>query len=365
MSLRLSPVDAERGRASGPQAAGGACRWPCQSLFFVRDVCRSVYDPVDHRPLIRFGGLLLLALLLSAAGCQTQPDAAPVDGSVRFVEPPPEVVEANRAASEAQAPVRWLVRRVLVRLDHPLEPAWRLADEAVLPDISRAVWNGNGLRVGVLEPEDYGTFGEALGTPVEVRDLQMVNFQHAELLRRSPPLAARFMADLTVPPAPLRQEAFTGGRLQLLLAAAPRGNGSVAVTLTPQHHQPRSSLRPRSAHEKLLDGRVFDELAIDLVLQPRQTLMLGLWLPLAEPDSEAEPATPTRDPASPNSGILPPLVPAAADRDPASSPQDSPPLRVDLTVPDGPLNLGRGLLTTGVEAKNLQVLFLLRPLVGD
>ena len=308
------------------------------------------------------GAAVLWGLIGLLAGCGGGPEAVGgaggaggVDRGVVFVEPTPEVKEANRRASEAVS-VRWLVRRVLVRMDQPLGRVWGLADESVLPEISRAVWNGNGLRVGVLDASVYGDFAQAVGGTVEVQDLQILSREHAEVLRRSPPLAAEFMADLTVPPGAVRQETFSGGRLQLLLQSAAVGNGSAEVTLIPQHYRSRASLLPRPAYEKRLDGRVFDELAVTLNLPRNQTLLVGLYQAWHE----------TAEPVSPNSGE--PAGARQGDRrgggsaDSAAS-EDSAADGVTPAVwdtPAAPLNLGRGLLTTGLKRQDLQILYLLR-----
>ena len=301
-----------------------------------------------------------LLLSVSLMGCTSAPAPVEIDRGVVFVEPTPEVKEANRRAAEKVA-VRWLVRRVLVRMDQPLGGVWHLADETVLPEISRAVWNGNGLRVGVLDASVYGDFGQALGPTVEVQDLQIISQDHAEVLRRSPPLAAEFMADLTVPPGAVRQEVFTGGRLQLLLSAAALGNGTAEVTLTPQHYRARASLMPRPAYEKRLDGRVFDELAVSMNLPRDQTLLVGLFQPWHQPPE------PTASPADRQSDTAGQGVVDANATDANTTDATAPDPRAtqgpaEWKQPTGPLNLGRGLLTTGLKRQDLQVMYLLRTL---
>ncbi len=297
---------------------------------------------------------LVCAICFAAGGCGASPEPAEIDRGLVFVDPPQDVIDANRAALD-QSSVRWLVRRLLVRLDHPLEPVWTLADETVLPEISRAVWNGNGLRVGRLDASKYLEFAQTIGQTVNTDDMQLLITKYAEVLRRSPPLAAEFLADLTVPPAAVRIESFTKGHLQMLMEAADRGNGQIEVVLTPQHHRPRASLLPRGSHEKILDGRVFDELSVSFQIGMDHTLLLGLYLPpppaeLTRPD---EAANLDADAANSNQPKLGPQKRNHPDEFVFEQAKQS---------ADPTLNLGRGLFTTGLKDHSLQILYLLRPL---
>jgi hypothetical protein len=306
----------------------------------------------------------VLAVLLIQTGCAAAPEPPLGDGNVRIVQPdlPPQAIQE---ASERGEAVRWLVRRIAVRMEQPLAEAWAATDEAILPPISRAVWNGNGLRIGRLPARAADDFGQAVGEPVELRDYQLLSYAYPDVLRRSPPLAAEFVADLTVPPGPVYKETFTGGRLRLLLASRPLGNRAVRVTLTPQHFVPAVSLLPRDPIEKILDGRVFSELSIELDARPDQALVLGLFRPTDTlPPSDApaaDPATPPtqRDAAGP--GNAPPLPRQASAEQP--TPSEPEVLEFQFTELDpGPVGLGHGLLTTGLDGNDLQLLYLLRPL---
>ncbi|MEM6458219.1 MAG: hypothetical protein AAF710_02380 [Planctomycetota bacterium] len=240
--------------------------------------------------------------------------------------PPPATGPA-----EARTPaVRWVSRRLTLPLARPTAEAWAACDETVLPELTRAVWNGNGLRLGVLRPGEAARFGEALG-PTATRDGQLVVHEFPEVLRETRPLRAEFVADLTLPGEPPRREVFTRGRLRLLVASRPAPGGGKTLTLTPQHHRPRASLLPRSVMEKRLDGRVFDELTIELDVRPGEAVVIGLH--------RVEPAASESESES-EDGIF----------------------ELTLDPPESPYGLGRGLFTTGLTAADQQVLFLLRPL---
>ncbi|MEM7625293.1 MAG: hypothetical protein AAF333_06665 [Planctomycetota bacterium] len=317
-------------------------------------------------------------------GCETEPPMP--EGKIRIIDPGPL---GDATARPAREPVNWRSRRIVVRLEHPVEELWELTDETILPDVSRAVWNGNGMRVGLLSANQADEFSEALGRVMEVRDTDIRNFDEPHLLRRSRPLRAEFFADLTVPPLPENKEYFTRGRLQLLMSSRPRGDGSALLTLLPQHHVPEVSFVPRTAAEKLLDGRIYDELGIELNIGTSEALLIGFYQP-APPDTEGEevPAAPapsdpeTAGPDTPQprggkrleapgvpSQPLPPGNEVTPPPDGVDEEQgekvieeiDEPQSASDET-PDIPLNLGRGLFTTGVRDRDLQILYLLRPL---
>lgn len=303
---------------------------------------------------------LMIAAIAWLTGCEADPGVP--EGRIRVVQPEPMVDDPAVPDSNA---VLWVSRRVAVRLGRPLDDVWALTDETVLPELSRAVWNANGLRVGLLSRDNARDFGLTLGETLEVRDTQILNYQQPEVLRRSAPLRAEFFADLTVPPMPVTQEYFTGGRLQLLMSSQPLGNGSTLLTLTPQHHVPKTSLLPRTAAEKVLDGRVFNELSIQIDVASTEALLIGLYLPApptpeesddappAEQDPDDETQTPTGEPPAD-----PPIDPD--DENPAPpDPEQDPPEEARPEPPE--LNLGRGLFTTGLKKNDLQVFYLIRP----
>ncbi|MEM9882118.1 MAG: hypothetical protein AAF800_04285 [Planctomycetota bacterium] len=257
-------------------------------------------------------------------GCQTEP-AFNEEGFAVRPEPAGPLAASEPAVARTR-PVRWVSRQLTVPLARPIEGAWAACDESVLPELTRAVWNANGLRLGVLRAGEAARFGEALG-PAGAWDGQLLVYDYPEVLRETRPLRAEFVTDLTVPPGPTRRESFTRGRLRLLVASRPAPGGGKVVTLTPQHHRPRASLLPRSALEKRLDGRVFTELAVELDVRPGEAVLVGLY--------RVEPA------------------PTEAETETSELPLDP---------PEPPYDLGRGLFTTGLTAADQQVLFLLRPL---
>lgn len=316
-------------------------------------------------PLLLVGVLLLS--LHSLSGCAKNPGGTETDGFLPRSVDPGEAVAADRSSLES-APINWVSRRLSVGVNRSLNEAWSLSDEAVLPDLSRAVWNANGLRVGVLPAGRGRDFVLALGQITEVRDTQLLSHDYPEELRRSPPLRAAFFADLTIPPLPTNIETLTRGRLRMLMASRPLGDGRTRVTLIPQHYLHRAALVPRSPEERALDGRVFDELAVQIDLGPQDVLLLGFYqspFPNEAPEDNPEltPEENTEDPAEPSHPTATdPANDAAIESESTSIPPTPEEPAADDPEELPPLNLGRGLFTTGIADDDQQMLFLLRPL---
>lgn len=316
-------------------------------------------------------GCLILGAML--AGCANDPPMP--DDKVVFVDPGTPAPEPGILLPDSD-PVRWVSRRLSLPLGQSTQDAWAFVDETVLNDLSRAVWNGNGLRVGVMPASRGRALSQALGDPRDRRDTQILSYGFPEDVRESPTLRAEFFADLTLPPRPVTMEFFTRGQLRMLMASRPLGNGSTRVTLTPQHYLRKTTLLPRSPQERKLDGRVFDELTVEITVGRSDILLLGFYQkpPLTPEEGEPQPeeAAAAEDK---------PLEPLPDPGDPESLPQGEDPetdepinidnqeVEVKLEVEaeetaeePPPLNLGRGLFTTGVDDDDLQLLFLFRPL---
>jgi len=329
--------------------------------------------------------VVCLALLAAAGvtGCNTSSEVFNQEGYAVSPKPVTTTVASPDVVIPDSDPVRWAVSRVVVRLDHPIEEAWAITDETILPELTRAVWNGNGLRVGLVPLSKVGSIVSVFGDTVDQRHTRVLNYDYPDVLRRSPPLAATFFADLTLPPGPVNKYRFTRGRLCMLMASRPRGNGAADLTLTPQHYKPRASLLPRSPLKKLLDGRVFDELAVQLTVGPTEAILVGFYDPNppqpkapVEQDPTGKPSTapptsptpPTPRPRPAKASQNPPSQAAnnpAAEAEPPHQDdplQDDPPQDPSLEEKKPPpLNLGRGIFTTGITGKDFQVLYLMRP----
>ncbi len=291
----------------------------------------------------RGAALAALALaLMAAAGCGSAPPSQPT-GRITLLPERPSV-RADPGETVALHATTCLARTVLLPLNRPTEVAWATLDQTILPELSRAVWNANGLRVGILKAADANDFGAALGPPDRLSDQSLIVIDLDTELRESPKLQATFFADLTRPPAPQHIETFTGHKARMLISARPSAGGAT-ITLTPQHFMPKASLVVRKPLEKLLDGRVFKELAASVEIRPGQALVLGYALPAAlRPPLPEEPD----DADTPN--------PAA---DIAPDAPDTPTPDLDIDPQTLPLDLGRALFTEGRTPREQQRLIVL------
>ncbi len=310
-------------------------------------------------------------VLAVSNGCETVPTAErpPMPDEtlddIRSAEPPAtgtiyEVPGESVITADAAAEAR--VTTVLIPLDRGIDRAWALADEEVVPALTRGVWHGNGLRVGLLPASRLNDFIDALPETWDDRQQRIVAGPTPTPLVRSRPLRAAFYADLTVPPFAPKREEVTGHRLHLLMSVRPQPGGFCRVELTPHHHKPRQMLRPRTAQEKLLDGRLFEELAIRLAVTGDRYLVLGLardpWtLP---PDQRPGAQDPEELPDDAGGGEPVNAVDAGAvDVVLQAQHQDGPAIPPAPTIPL-PLNLGRALMTQGVPGGEAQIVMLIR-----
>ncbi|CAN0460601.1 unnamed protein product, partial [Ectocarpus fasciculatus] len=152
-------------------------------------------------------------------------------------------------------------------------------------------------------------FLEALPRNWGNRRKEMWGGDEPVVLVRSRPIRAEFFADLTVPPFAPQRETFKGNTVAMLMELRPQRGGFTLVTLTPQHHRPRQTIRPRTPQEKLMDGRIFEELSVRVAVPEEgmaaRYLVLGLArdartlpvdqrdlpMPGEESEQDAEPAT--------------------------------------------------------------------------
>ncbi|MBB6428583.1 hypothetical protein [Algisphaera agarilytica] len=318
-----------------------------------------------------------LAAGLLLVGCATEPEMP--EGTIRPLDPGTAEADSD-IVLPGNKPVRWVSRRVSLPLGTSTEDAWLLANEGVLDDLARAVWNANGLRVGVLPAPRGPEFAKTLADTIDQRDTQILSYSFLEDVRESPPLRAEFFADLTVPPRPVTLEYFTKGRLRMLMSSQPLGNGSTRVTLTPQHYLRKTTLLPQTPQERELDGRVFDELSVEIDVASNQILLLGFYQPpppVVEGEGESEPSDDAPEPTGESNEptATPESLPRPADDLGESTisidqPEAQPPVEAETQTETTeeevdeipPLNLGRGLFTTGIKDDDLQMLFLFRPL---
>ncbi|MEE9403274.1 MAG: hypothetical protein V3V20_00135 [Algisphaera sp.] len=314
-----------------------------------------------------------IAALLITIGCQTTAPS-PV-GKIRTLphDPtPPQVDSKNNSPHRA---VRCVMRIATLPLNRPLTNAWAHVDQKAVPSLSQSIWNANGLRVGVLNTANAEAFGKAMGPPTHIKDQTLVALNRPSVLLESQTLRATFFADLTRPAQAEHIETFRRGQARLLTTMTPTGPASATIRIIPQHHLPRATLLARGPLEKMLDGRIFDELTLPVNIGPGQALVVGYALapqfdtpPQEDKDDRKD--DPKDDPKNEEENDKEATATAAtaakADEGKTASlpdtplpKDDTPPPSLDIDLDALPLDLGRALMTLGKNPDELQRLFVI------
>jgi len=239
-----------------------------------------------------------------------------------------------------------VIRRADVPLDQSTDDAWSIINEQVVPPVTRGIWRGNGLRIGLLHRDQLDAYSEAMPQPVAFsrtlinRSTQPVSVLTTPRLRSD----LRFEMDLTRPPRPRQVELVEGGEgstLRLLAKIETEDDGRHTLVLTPQHHIPSPlDLIPRDPRDKEMDGRIYDELSLRVTLGKNQVAVVGLHWPwpmgevLEERDPE-ESAEAERLSLQTSTRATGPELLAADPSDPAAPP---PHLRQADEVDDKPVD---------------------------
>lgn len=324
-------------------------------------------NPAPRRTL---GALLVPLMVFALLGCQSK----------RAVE---EEIPLPGFADEGPAKptgVYAVIRRADVPLDESTDDAWSIINEQLVPPVSRGVWRGNGLRVGLLPREQLDAYSEAMPEPAGFSRTLMSKSAYLAPIIETPKLRSdlRFEIDLTRPPRPRAVEMIQGGEnstLRLMARIETEADGRHTLVLTPQHYIPSPlNLIPRDPLEKELDGRVYDELTLRITPGKDQIVAVGLHWPwpkgeVLEEDDESAPSSqpvdqvllsrstslPTADPSDP---AAPPLhltpledgdeqdpTDQSAQADPSGvEPQDTEP-RYGRVAPPLATSFGSTLLT--------------------
>ena len=170
-------------------------------------------------------------------------------------------------------------QKIDLPLDQSVDEAWALVNEGAFPELTRGVWNANGLRVGLLARSDVNEFVRKLPPAQGLNRSQLLGSEHPTPILRTPRLTGQARIDLTVPPMSVREVEVSGGRLQLLARLVHDDRRILVLDLLPHHHVPRLTLEPRSPLEKQLDGRIFNELGLRVEIPSTHMLVVGLYRP--------------------------------------------------------------------------------------
>lgn len=243
----------------------------------------------------RLGRGAVLALLLAAlalpglTGCQNSGRGGS-NTSLRDLDQPvplPGLDDGPTQPADQQRVPMFVVQRMDVPLDMPLDAAWTHIDEQAFPAITRGAWHANGLRIGVLHEEQVAGFAEQVPQVVNFFEKTVITRSHPVSIMQAAPLRpdTRFAVDLTLPPQTAHEmviDGQQGGQLQLLARLEIEGERTFVI-ITPHLYRPKpNDFSSRTLLERDLDGQVFHELSVRVELQPDRLVAIGLYWPWSD-----------------------------------------------------------------------------------
>lgn len=274
----------------------------------------------SHPPTSTFAGrtvrgvVLLLGLwvVLACVGCDTTPKQD------KPITPPGFGGDVPRGVFAS-------IYRFDLPLDASTDDAWAVVDEDAVPMLTRAAWRANGMRLGMMSRDRVDAYRLALPAQVGSNTTLINQSPHPVPIIETAQLPGDlfFEVDLTRPPMPRRVEDLVGGkqsRLRLLARIETEDDGRHTLVITPQHFIPEPyDLIPRDPLVKELDGRIFNELAVRLTIEPNQIAVVGLhWPWTLEPVTPGESSAPRRSDPTPITPTTP--APRVNPSDPAAPP---------------------------------------------
>lgn len=248
------------------------------------------------------------------------------------------------------------VAQLDVPLNVPTEPAWALTSEQGLDPAMTAAWQANGIRLGLLKADDYEAFVQALPQDYPPRYKRTTLTEQPTACTTTPKHKDGSVIRLIQPPAQRMSNVQVGpGRFQFLAQLQQTPNGVARLRLTPHHHQPRVTVRPRLPQEKIQDGLVFDRLALSVPVDQQVWLVIGIHTPedpqtTPSPDDKSDADTPS-DPATTDE---------PATTQPATQPNTPKPANFSL-----PNHLGRAVLTASRFNKPIQMVLVVAVTSAD
>lgn len=182
------------------------------------------------------------------------------------------VVPVLDRSSRSQMPVTLRVSR----LDFPASLNLSKALAHAVPatdDQTTALLKGNGLKVVLLPLGEFEDFAKALGDPLNIWRSNLQMAYDGTPLSTTPQISRRVSVDITDPQNPMT---FTTdqGWFRLMLAVQKARLGDVQLNITPQHYLPKTSVKVRSAMDKIWDGTLFDMLKTTVTLPNTHLLIL-------------------------------------------------------------------------------------------
>ncbi len=285
-------------------------------------------------------GVVTLAAVLGGCAAESGPTAdLPRLEELGPSTSKPESNEADESEEAARPAPTVVVHQLIFPRESPLidealaglaPPDWR---EAMVENYRR-----NGFIVAAVARAELPGLGAELPAALSV-DAVMIqaaaNYTPITLVGRiTGALAVEYFDGAR--PNRLRM---SNGILRLLVQLQPPAMGEVdpALVLLPQQHVRRPTLLPRSPGEKMMDGRLFKALRVDVLLPPDRAWIIRPDLPLAEPKRKTSEDAPddAEEQASPEGRDVEWVEPA-----------------------DAPLPLGRAMLAGMRRGRPVQVVLI-------
>jgi hypothetical protein len=185
------------------------------------------------------------------------------------------------------------IRQIALPIDRSLNDAWEQINQTAIPRATRAAWQDNGFRIGLLDQSKVAKFKQALPEVLGTRFSTLYAASHPSPMLDSPGLKSPYFARLTFQSDGGSTQRLTGGRVQMLARANQDTAGQLYVSFIPHHYKRQLSVEPRSPMAKQLDGTVFNELAIRMPAPRRKYIVLGLYRPRwpKQPEAGFKPKT--------------------------------------------------------------------------
>jgi hypothetical protein len=175
--------------------------------------------------------------------------------------------------SRGQRPVTLRVSRLDFPLDKQLNHALRYA----LPGTdatTAALLKDNGLRVALLPMAEFETFAKDMGEPLNVWRSNLQMAYDGTPLATTPQIKKRIAIDMHNPQMPQETYVTNAGWFRLMLSVHKARLGDVQLGIVPQHYQPTTSVKVRSAMDKIWDGTLFDALNTNVTVANNQLLVI-------------------------------------------------------------------------------------------
>ena len=307
----------------------------------------------------------LCAVLIS---CQTQGSSS--SKNAEGLPPMSAVRSRLNQPSEGRSNSTYTVVEV-TRLDLPLEGvldnAWLHVDAGRLDPSVVEMWRINGLKIASLPRSKWKPFVESLPEAINAHVERFLGSGQLSPILASPPLTDVLEVELGDPGHASRPLLATRGRCQLLMRVIEVVADVAVVELVVHHHLPRSSIEPRAAVEKTLEGKIFREMTLHAKIPRNALLIIAPDLPpnvdsIAKLDSDDQSSIDTNDTQEDASQTVQPSL----DENPTTQPT------ADSLKPENdpsgkpsqlPNNFGRWLLTASRAGQPIQMIAVIA--VGD